>query len=161
MQDSSNYRKNDSSRRVQPANPRGGNFNRSAKPNIVDEWFGKNTFSKDWVEKEVNAAMVTYAEEAGMFMAKNGLTNSKIRSIYGEIKRIQMGKYEDEKTSFLLLRPKVAYAAGRDSHNNGLALFKRIFDEASTYVTNQKSLNNFHNLFEAILAYHKSHGGKD
>src|SRR5690554_2139139 len=73
MQDSSNYRRNDSSRRVQSANPRGGNYNRSARSNIVEEWFGKHTFSKDWIEKEVDAAMVTYAENAGMFMAKTVL----------------------------------------------------------------------------------------
>ena len=72
MQDSSNYRRNDLQEEFNPQS-RGGNYNRSARSNIVEEWFGKHTFSKDWIEKEVDAAMVTYAENAGMFMAKTVL----------------------------------------------------------------------------------------
>jgi CRISPR-associated protein Csm2 len=94
-------------------------------------------------------------------MANNKLTNSKIRSIYGEIKRIQMGEFEKEKSSFYLLKPKVAYALGRDEHNDGLKLFKLIFDRSSTDVTDQQAYLNFCNLIEAILAYHKAYGGKD
>ena len=89
------------------------------------------------------------------------MTNSKIRSIYGEIKRIQMGKFEQEKASFFLLRPKVAYALGRDDKNRGLQLFKLIFDKACPLVHDQKTYQNFCNLIEAILAYHKANGGKD
>ena len=96
-----------------------------------------------------------------MFMAKNGLTNSKIRSIYGEIKRIQMGSFEKERSSFYLLKPKVAYALGRDDKNEGLRMFKLVFDCSSKHVSDQKSYLNFCNFIEAILAYHKANGGKD
>lgn len=161
MQDSSNYKQRGYANGNQSENQRGNNFEQKAKPNLVQDWLIKNTFSKDWIEKVADSDMVRYSENAGEFMAKNGLTNSKIRSIYGEIKRIQMGKYEEEKAAFLLLRPKVAYAHGRDSNNIGLTLFKRIFDDAANYVTDQKSFNNFCNFFEAILAYHKAFGGKD
>ena len=105
--------------------------------------------------------MVKYAEEMGKYMADNGLTNSKIRSIYGEIKRIQMGEFEKEKSSFYLLKPKVAYALGRDDKNQGLKLFKLIFDHCSVNVIDQKTYQNFCNFIEAILAYHKAFGGKD
>jgi len=94
-------------------------------------------------------------------MARRGFTNSKIRSIYGEIKRIQMSEFEKEKSAFILLKPKVAYALGRDANNEGLKLFKEIFDLSSADVTNQKSFQNFCNFIEAILAYHKAYGGKD
>lgn len=118
-------------------------------------------FKPEWISKEADADLIIYAENAGMFMAKNGLTNSKIRSIYGEIKRIQMGNFEKEKPSFFLLKPKVAYALGRDERNEGLKLFKKIFDNASNYVHEGKDYLNFCNLLEAILAYHKAYGGKD
>ena len=94
-------------------------------------------------------------------MANNGLTNSKIRSIYGEIKRIQMGDFGKEKVSFYLLKPKVAYALGRDPRNEGLILFKKIFDHCFSFVTDSKTFINFCNLLEAVLAYHKSYGGRD
>ena len=121
----------------------------------------KGDYKSQWITSSADSALVDYAEKAGKFMAKNGLTNSKIRSIYGEIKRIQMSEFEKEKSAFVLLKPKVAYALGRDANNEGLKLFKEIFDLSSADVTNQKSFQNFCNFMEAILAYHKANGGKD
>ncbi len=139
-----------------PSNVRGGQ--QTEKPK---EWLQNQTIDHVWITNKADEAMIDFSDEAGKYMAKNGLTNSKIRSIYGEIKRIQMGDFEKEKASFLLLRPKVAYALGRDDKNKGLELFKLIFDETSKKVVDQKSFVNFCNLFESILAFHKSYGGKD
>ena len=73
-----------------------------------------------------------------------------------------MGKLEQENVSFFLLRPKVAYALGRDDKNRGLQLFKLIFDKVYPLVHDQKTYQNFCNLIEAILAYHKFYfKGKD
>ena len=130
----------------------------SPKPN-AEKMFSEKPFQENWITTGADANLVEYAEKMGEFMAQNGLTNSKIRSIYGEIKRIQMGEFEREKSSFYLLKPKVAYALGRDEKNEGIKLFKRIFDTASQSVSNQKSYLNFCNLIEAILAYHKAYGG--
>lgn len=123
--------------------------------------FGSMNYESSWIKVGATELLVKYAEEMGKFMAKNGLTNSKIRSIYGEIKRIQMGDFEKEKSSFYLLKPKVAYALGRDDKNEGLKLFKMIFDRCSTDVVDQKTYQNFCNFIEAILAYHKAYGGRD
>ena len=128
------------------------------EPNDV---LNRNSFDNNWIKEGADAKLPDFAEALGKYMAKNGLTNSKIRSIYGEIKRIQMGKFEQEKASFFLLRPKVAYALGRDDKNRGLQLFKLIFDKAYPLVHDQKTYQNFCNLIEAILAYHKANGGKD
>jgi CRISPR-associated protein Csm2 len=123
--------------------------------------FRELQYNPEWITKEANSKLVEYAEDSGKFMARNRLTNSKIRSIYGEIKRIQMGEFEKEKAAFILLKPKVAYALGRDASNEGLKLFKLIFDRSSQDVVDQKSFINFCNFMEAILAYHKANGGKD
>lgn len=127
----------------------------------ADDQFAKMNYDSRWITDATTAEMIDYTRNAGKFMAKNDLTNSKIRSIYGEIKRIQMGEFEKEKSSFFLLKPKVAYALGRDDKNQGLKLFKLIFDRCSGDVTNQKSYQNFCGFIEAILAYHKFYGGKD
>lgn len=71
-----------------------------------------------------------------------------------------IGNFDKAKTSFYLLKPKLAYAFGRNSSNSGLKLFKKIFDEASQYVIDDRTYNNFCNLMEAILAYHRAYGGK-
>jgi CRISPR-associated protein Csm2 len=127
----------------------------------ADDKFKELQYNPEWITKGANRELVKYAENSGKFMAENKLTNSKIRSIYGEIKRIQMGEFEKEKSAFILLKPKVAYALGRDGNNEGLKLFKLIFDRSSQDVADRKSFTNFCNFMEAILAYHKANGGKD
>ena len=119
-------------------------------------------YQRTWITEKADKALVEFAEKAGQYMAKNKLTSSKIRSIYGEIKRIQMKTFEKDKASFSLLKPKVAYALGREQKDvKGLQLFKSIFDECFDDVTNEVQYHNFCNLIEAILAYHKAYGGKD
>jgi CRISPR-associated protein Csm2 len=146
----------------------GGSYNGGRSSNSgatpkesAESKFRELSYKPEWITKEADRNLIVYAEAAGKFMATNGLTNSKIRSIYGEIKRIQMGEFEKEKSSFFLLKPKVAYALGRDDKNEGLKLFKLIFDRCSQEVNDQKSYLNFCNFIEAILAYHKAYGGKD
>lgn len=138
-------------------------------------------FQEKWIKVGADTDMNSFARENGRLIAgihadlseeevqklgrnverKGDMSNSQIRNIYGEIKRIQMiGNFDKAKTSFYLLKPKLAYAFGRNSSNPGLRLFKKIFDEASQYVIDDKSYNNFCNLMEAILAYHRAYGGK-
>ena len=104
--------------------------------------------------------MIVFTEKAGQMMKSKNLSTSQIRNVYGEIKRIQVAGYEKEKTSFYLLKPKMAYALGRDDKNLGLKLFKKIFDKCFDYVKDEKTYKNFCNLIEALIAYHKSFGGK-
>jgi CRISPR-associated protein Csm2 len=137
---------------------RGDGFN-EVNPQQI---FNEAKYDPIWIKNDADENLVNFAEKTGKYMAKNGLTNSKIRSIYGEIKRIQMTKdFEAHKSSFFLLRPKVAYALGRDHKNKGLKLFKLIFDTCAKDVTNEKTYQNLCNLLEAILAYHKAFGGKN
>ena len=152
-----NYQSSGFNKNPQRQSPAGGQYQeREEIPRP-----SKSEYKSQWITSAADNALVDYAEKAGRFMAKKGLTNSKIRSIYGEIKRIQMSEFEKEKSAFILLKPKVAYALGRDVNNEGLKLFKEIFDLSSTDVANQKSYHNFCNFMEAILAYHKANGGKD
>lgn len=125
-------------------------------------FFNNLVFDPNWIKTGANEKMVEYSERVGRYLADNGLTNSKIRNIYGEIKRIQMGKFSSESSSFYLLKPKVAYAYGREKNNKGLELFKLVFDQSIALVESDGSnFKHFSNFLEAILAYHKSYGGKD
>ena len=113
-----------------------------------------NGYMSRWINQGADDELVQFAEKAGKAMADGGLTNSKIRSIYGEIKRIQSGDFEKLKSSFYLLKPKVAYAVGRDSNNKGLKLFQAVFNKCYADVKDKHSYENFCNFIEAILAYH-------
>lgn len=134
----------------------GFNGNNSPRENATSV-FANLAYNSEWIKNGATPQMVKFAEDAGKFMGQNELSSSKIRSIYGEIKRIQMGEYEKEKSSFYLLKPKVAYALGREKNNEGLKLFKLIFDRCYNDVVDQKSYLNFCNFIEAILAYHKAY----
>ena len=129
---------------------------------VVKQWKSENLFyQSSWIKSEADKNLVDYAEIAGRQLASKeyGLTTSKIRNIYGEIKRIQVGGFDDNKPSFYLLKPKVAYALGRDNKNKGLILFSLIFNDCFNDVTDKRTYNNFCNFMEAILAYHKANGG--
>lgn len=154
--ETNNFRNNYSQKGY--SNERRGNNNQPETPEAV---FQKANFQSKWITDQADKDLVIFAETMGKYMANNGLTNSKIRSIFGEIKRIQMGEFDKEKSSFYLLKPKVAYALGREKTNKGLQLFKLLFDKSSEYVNSQKCYLNFCNLVEAVLAYHKAYGGKD
>lgn len=126
---------------------------------IAQEGFS-DLFYPHWITEGADEKLVEFAKNAGTYMAKP-LSRSKIRTIYGEIKRIQMKKFANERPAFHLLKPKVAYAVGRDPYNKGLQLFQDIFDKSAGFVKEESHYMNFCNLFEAILAYHRAAGGKD
>ena len=120
----------------------------------------------------VTEAGVKFAEEFGTYLAKSGdmttngkvvqpLTTSQLRRFFGEVKRQQMNK-EFNKTEFILLKPKLAYAVGRarEKGQSKITDFNTVIADAIDKVTDGKQFKNFVNIFEAIVAYHKAAGGK-
>lgn len=127
--------------------------------------FQKMAFNPSWIINGADPSLVKYAEFMGKQMAtvkeeqsqkKSQLSSSQIRNVFGEIKRIQMN-YSKNQASFYLLIPKVAYAVGRDNTNIGLRLFQLVFNAAADKVTDEKTYQNFCNLLEAVIAYHKAY----
>lgn len=96
----------------------------------------------------------------------DSLTTSQIRIAFGEMRKIQMNTYLEYKTDFLLLKPKLAYAVKRHD-KKGLTEFYKLFEMAYDSVNTKndqegsKHFENFMQIMEAILAYHKFHGGKE
>lgn len=91
------------------------------------------------------------------------MTTSQIRNFFGEVRRIQLKGYDENKSSFLLLRPKLAYAKARVIQKNKtsrITKFFEIFDTAHPKVTTKESFQNYVDFLEAVLAYHKFYGGQ-
>ena len=122
--------------------------------------FDLSDFDPNWITKQIEKKSVDFAERVGRYLADNRLTTSQIRNIFGELKRIQMKGYDSEKTAFLLLKPKMAYAAKRNS-NEGINVFKDVFNKGHNEVSDENTFTNFTSLIEAVLAYHKAFGGKE
>lgn len=115
------------------------------------------------IQDKVTAASVAFAEKFGKYLGtdeqpngKAHLSTSQIRKFYGEVKRQQMTGYSP--TDFILLKPKLAYAVGRDKKsqkNTKIQDFYDVIADAIGKVNTEHSFENFVKIFEAIVAYHK------
>ena len=156
-----------------------GNFNRQddnipfvAKCKCNGEHDTNIPFDPKWITRGIDTKGICYAEEFGKHLANGGgnfnmkLTTSQLRNFFGEVRRIQTGGFNE--MDFLLLKPKLAYASGRQG-GNAVKPLKLILDMAHAAVFKEEAdckpikdrFQNFVNFFEAVLAYHKGYGGKD
>lgn len=104
--------------------------------------------------------LVEVAERLGQDFA-NGLSTSQIRNVFGEVKRLQMEGQFDQQAArkLVLLKPKLAYQAGR--HHGKVKDFANVLSKAIDRVgSDAQRFEHFVDFFEAILAYHRAHGGR-
>lgn len=132
----------------------------------------KNEFKEEWITKGINEECIKFSDDFGKHLAQKGLSSSQIRNIFGEVKRIQMKltgskeEWKSVKSSFLLLKPKLAYVQGRARSREFISEFRIVLDAAINAVDADKEgaierYQHFVDFFESILAYHKAYGGKE
>ncbi|PIP54976.1 MAG: type III-A CRISPR-associated protein Csm2 [Bacteroidetes bacterium CG23_combo_of_CG06-09_8_20_14_all_32_9] len=111
--------------------------------------------------------LINEAKEKGRNFAKEGIKTNQIRNFFSAIVSIKndmlsMNEFNFSmiETKLILLKPKLAYAAGRQKK---VESFKTFMDDAIDAVLKandkEKALKNFFNLIESIIAYHKYYGG--
>ena len=162
----------------------------------MERWDIKNPLQgkvkPEWISDKIDLTTIAFAKDFGTYLAKddikikvdkdrrpvldmNGkpiesivgdkLTTSQLRRFFGEVKRQQIIGYNE--SSFVMLRPKLAYAVGRakKSMKNEVKYckiedFYTIIEDAVMIVVNSKdtkiAFKNFIAFFEAIVAYHKA-----
>ncbi len=96
------------------------------------------------------------------------LTTAQIRALFGEVRQIQGQMSIDHKKAWRrlhLLKPKIAYRVRR-AQGQGVRMLADTLVPALDEVlkakdreTQEMYFKNFVEFFEAILAYHKYHGG--
>ncbi len=105
--------------------------------------------------------MVVWAERIGKALARQ-LTTSQIRSLFGEVRRIQGDWGVDNQRAsrnLILLKPKMAYRA-RKERGKGVGDLVSVLSPAIDEVNGDgDNFQRYVEFFEAILAYHKAHGG--
>lgn len=141
-----------------------------SKRNDRDRWEVKSSDVKTWIKEGFEPDTINYTEKFGEFLVQARLTTSQIRNIFNEVKRIQAIVLQQNglasvRKDFLMLRPKLAYAAKR-AGNRGIESLREVLDTAHQAVelegeTSKKTFNNFVDFFESILAYHKAKGGSE
>jgi len=138
--------------------------------------FSLDGFKDNWISTQLNVDAIDFAQQFGEHLCdlqdgKYGktpgfaaLTTSQIRNFFGEIKRIQAKTFDKQKSAFLLIRPKLAYAEARvlqKNKNSRIKDFRKIMERAHTQVQSDIHFQNFVDFLEATLAYHKFYGGRD
>jgi CRISPR-associated protein Csm2 len=137
---------------------------------------------KNWIEDRIDEDAVIWAEKFGRHLAKkddlayedskmlrvkikygknanrNPLTTTQLRKFFGEVKRQQaLGFNENDKTDFILLKPKLAYAVARSKDEDAkIHDFYWVISNAIDLVKTKDQFRNFIKIFEAIVAYHKA-----
>lgn len=97
---------------------------------------------------------------------QNPLTTSQLRKFFGEIRRMQAeiqhqkidsaDKQKFDKTSLLMLKPKLAYQVGREKDPNGKVRdFYTQLSVGVDAVQTREHFKRFVKIVEAVVAYHK------
>ena len=112
-------------------------------------------------------------EKLGEQLNKDGIKTNQIRNLYSTIHRIRVRasppnsdiNIEDINRRLIFLKPKLAYASGRQSELEPLR--KLLVSAIDSVVKNtdrekhEKARENFFILMESIVAYHKFYGGEE
>ena len=118
-------------------------------------------------------ATVEQAELLGKNLKARGLKTNQIRNIFGTVRRIEMTWPEEPhdtaeqrqaqqaRRELILLKPKMAYQAKRASEVGPLAevLTQGVDLVVAGSKDERQRFQHFVDFFEAVLAYHKAHGG--
>ncbi|MDO9548115.1 MAG: type III-A CRISPR-associated protein Csm2 [Candidatus Marinimicrobia bacterium] len=135
-----------------------------------------------WLKNGIDKSTVDFCEKFGYCLAQfiekynhkgepiiKTLSSSQIRKVYGEDKRIEMRVGENDqnldnyRSDLLLLKPKMAYSAKRDKTFPAECLYQIIkcsidtIDGIENDEEKRKCFDNFCDLFEAIIAYHRAY----
>ena len=115
-------------------------------------------FPSSEITKEVTEETVKFANDFGHYLGTDGplkkMTTTQLRRFFGEVKRQQLQGYN--RAQFVLLKPKLAYAVGRDKGKTKIKDFYSVMSKAIDLVQNEDSFNRFVQVFEAIVAFHKA-----
>lgn len=151
------FRRNDSG-----WNDGNGNGKKTEKTPVVKPVIHIDQIMKDY------KILVEEAKILGKYLKDIGVKSSQFRRIFTHIKRLHVeinintekdNPLKDEKLKkVLILKPKMAYTAGR--HDNLRFLYEKI-TEFVDKIERVNDYNIFYDFIEASLAYHKYFGGKE
>ncbi|WP_066636013.1 type III-A CRISPR-associated protein Csm2 [Desulfolucanica intricata] len=104
--------------------------------------------------------LVKHAEDMGRFLTQINLKTNQIRKFLDAVKKVESegGTGKFNRTEVKLLKPKLAYAAGRQ---NEVKPLMSVLDPCIDRVNTKEDFKQFARLVEGIVAYHKFYGGRD
>ena len=146
---------------------------------------GKSSGERDWKAnlnwvtdpKGLPPEAIDFAEAFGKHLASSNekdkkriaMTTTQLRNFFGELRRIQAMGFEGNETDFYMLKPKLAYTCARalkNKRDNRIGDFEKTLRPLIEAVAKSKETErvtnfaNFTKFVEAVVAFHKFHGGE-
>lgn len=133
----------------------------------------KYTDIRKFIEQDDAKTLIEAADVIGFKLKQQRLTTSQIRNIFGTVRQIKMNWSDEEKginsyRQAVLLKPKIGYQARRmERKTKGLLTLERMLEPALDAVIEapkderKDRFDRLTDFLEAIVAYHKKHGGSD
>ena len=122
-----------------------------------------NDYSKVTAEQINNKS-----EQLAQELANSRITTHQVRNIYSAVQRVRaLADQPDAKPAeinrrLIFLKPKLAYAAGRQGRMRGLqSEIVQAIDGVVRSEDHRRACENFFFFMESIVAYHKFYGGRD
>lgn len=118
-----------------------------------------------WIDEGPSPATLQKLEDFGYVLKQGKLSTSQIRQVFSKMKSIEAKGFEGQRAAFLMLKPLMAYAAGRHSKVQGVQELKQkaTWGIDAVFAGNSEDegrrFKNFCKFFEAVLAYHRAAGG--
>lgn len=137
--------------------PRGGNPQGNSK--VVEDIVARIKKLNSLSDLQVDD-LVKYSEEMGQHLTQINLKTNQIRKFLDAVKKVgsEGGKGKFSRDEVKLLKPKLAYAAGRQQEVKPLM---SLLDPCIDRVNTKEDFKQFARLVEGIVAYHKFYGGRD
>lgn len=106
--------------------------------------------------------LVEHAQEFGPYLRQQRLETNQVRKFLDAVNRIKADLTQDDdfskiETEVVLLKPKLAYAAARQSAAKPLS---DVISAAIDKVHSREDFDRLVQLLESTIAYHKAEGGK-
>lgn len=113
------------------------------------------------------SSIVQKAEDMALQFTRDKLKTNQIRNFYSAITRMR-AEYEQDgltleiQTQLVMLKPKLAYAAGRQTavRANFYPFMKAAIESVEKSPKKTEAIERFFLLVESVVAYHKFHGGE-
>ncbi len=141
----------------------GGYRGGSEGPSIADQIVKEISILKTFSALEADR-LVDLAGQMGDFLANRiRLKTSQIRKFLDAVNEIRSEGTQGKEANFfrsqcMLLKPKLAYAAGRQDEVKPLmAVLVPCIDR----IHNKGDFTRFYQFVESIIAYHRYHGGRE
>lgn len=139
-----------------------GGGNKGDKP--AKNYAISGRFKSEWITTGVNDACMELCEELAKDMVDKKVSSSFLRNIFGELRRLEAGDFENHRSEFVMLRPKMAYACGRAIERNPkskgvLDALLEFYKQMAKEVETTAHFKNLVSVMEAIVAFHKAFGG--